>query len=55
MMPSMFWRGLWLSVGYAEVGPADGPAVVLLHGWPYDIHSFAGVTPLLASAGCLTR
>jgi pimeloyl-ACP methyl ester carboxylesterase len=40
-----------LSVGYAEVGPADGPAVVLLHGWPYDIHSFAEVTPLLAAAG----
>src|ERR1700727_3185078 len=34
-----------LSVGYAEVGPADGPAGVLLHGWPYDIHSFAEVTP----------
>jgi pimeloyl-ACP methyl ester carboxylesterase len=40
-----------LSVGYAEAGPADGPAVLLLHGWPYDIHSFAGVTPLLAAAG----
>ncbi len=40
-----------LSVGYAEAGPADGPAVLLLHGWPYDIHSFADVTPLLASAG----
>ena len=40
-----------LSVGYAEAGPADGPAVILLHGWPYDIHSFADVTPLLASAG----
>jgi pimeloyl-ACP methyl ester carboxylesterase len=40
-----------LSVGYAEVGPAGGPAVVLLHGWPYDIHSFAEVTPLLAAAG----
>jgi hypothetical protein len=33
-----------LSVGYAEAGPADGPAVLLLHGWPYDIHSFADVT-----------
>jgi pimeloyl-ACP methyl ester carboxylesterase len=44
MMPSMFWRGLWLSVGYAEVGSADGPAVLLLYGWPYDIHSFADVT-----------
>src|SRR5215831_4043522 len=40
-----------LNVGYAEAGPADGPAVILLHGWPYDIHSFAEVTPLLASAG----
>src|SRR5262249_6094852 len=40
-----------LSVGYAEAGPPDGPAVVLLHGWPYDIHSFADATPLLASAG----
>jgi pimeloyl-ACP methyl ester carboxylesterase len=40
-----------LSVGYAEVGPADGPTVVLLHGWPYDIHSFAEVTPPLAAAG----
>jgi len=40
-----------LSVGYAEAGPPDGPAVILLHGWPYDIHSFAEVTPLLASAG----
>ncbi len=35
----------------AEAGPADGPAVLLLHGWPYDIHSFADVTPLLAAAG----
>ena len=40
-----------LSVGYAEAGPADGPAVLLLHGWPYDIHSFADVTPALAAAG----
>src|SRR5580693_10350317 len=40
-----------LSVGYAEAGPADGRAVVLLHGWPYDIHSYADVTPVLASAG----
>jgi pimeloyl-ACP methyl ester carboxylesterase len=40
-----------LSVGYAEAGPPDGAAVVLLHGWPYDIHSFAEVTPLLAAAG----
>jgi pimeloyl-ACP methyl ester carboxylesterase len=40
-----------LSVGYAEAGPAEGPAVLLLHGWPYDIHSFAEATPVLASAG----
>jgi pimeloyl-ACP methyl ester carboxylesterase len=40
-----------LNVGYAEAGPADGPAVILLHGWPYDIHSFAEVAPLLAAAG----
>src|SRR5258708_9327146 len=40
-----------LSVGYAEAGPADGAAVILLHGWPYDIHSFAEVTPVLASPG----
>jgi pimeloyl-ACP methyl ester carboxylesterase len=40
-----------LNIGYAEAGPADGPAVVLLHGWPYDIHSFVDVTPLLAQAG----
>ncbi len=40
-----------LSVGYAEAGPSKGPAVVLLHGWPYDIHSFVDVTPVLASAG----
>jgi pimeloyl-ACP methyl ester carboxylesterase len=40
-----------LSIGYAEAGPPDGPAVLLLHGWPYDIHSYADVTRLLASAG----
>jgi pimeloyl-ACP methyl ester carboxylesterase len=40
-----------LNVGYAEAGPNDGPAVVLLHGWPYDIYSFVDVAPLLASAG----
>jgi pimeloyl-ACP methyl ester carboxylesterase len=40
-----------LTVGYAEAGPADGPAVMLLHGWPYDIHSYVDVAPLLASAG----
>jgi pimeloyl-ACP methyl ester carboxylesterase len=40
-----------LSVGYVDAGPPDGPAVLLLHGWPYDIHSFVDVTPSLASAG----
>jgi pimeloyl-ACP methyl ester carboxylesterase len=40
-----------LNVGYAEAGPADGPPVILLHGWPYDIHSFVDVAPLLASKG----
>src|SRR4051812_39718666 len=40
-----------LSVGYAEAGPADGRVVILLHGWPYDIHSFVDVAPLLASRG----
>ena len=40
-----------LNVGYAEAGPADGSAVILLHGWPYDIYSFVDVAPLLASAG----
>src|SRR3981189_884031 len=40
-----------LNVGYAEAGPADGPAVFLLHGWPYDIHSYVDVAPLLAAAG----
>jgi len=40
-----------LNIGYAEAGPADGPAVILLHGWPYDIYSFVDVAPMLASAG----
>jgi len=40
-----------LNVGYAEAGPADGPAAILLHGWPYDIYSFVDVTPVLAAAG----
>ena len=44
-----------LNVGYAEAGPGNGPAVVLLHGWPYDIHSFVDVAPLLASAGYRSR
>jgi pimeloyl-ACP methyl ester carboxylesterase len=40
-----------LNVGYVDAGPADRPAVVLLHGWPYDIHAFAEVTPSLIAAG----
>jgi pimeloyl-ACP methyl ester carboxylesterase len=40
-----------LSVGYAEAGPGDGPPILLLHGWPYDIHSYIEVAPALASAG----
>jgi pimeloyl-ACP methyl ester carboxylesterase len=40
-----------LNVGYVESGPSDGPAVVLLHGWPYDIHSYADVAAILASEG----
>src|SRR5262249_18440303 len=40
-----------LNVGYAETGPADGPPVILLHGWPYDIYAFVDVAPLLASTG----
>jgi pimeloyl-ACP methyl ester carboxylesterase len=40
-----------LNVGYAEAGPAGGTPVILLHGWPYDIHTYSDVTPLLASKG----
>ena len=40
-----------LTIGYAEAGPADGPVVILLHGWPYDIYAFADVVPVLAAAG----
>ena len=40
-----------LNVGYAEAGPATGPAVILLHGWPYDIHSFVDAAAILSSAG----
>ena len=41
-----------LNVGYVDAGPADGPVVLLLHGWPYDIHSFTETVPLLTAAGC---
>src|SRR4051794_4790956 len=40
-----------LTIDYAEAGPADGPVVILLHGWPYDIYAFVDVVPVLASAG----
>ena len=40
-----------LDIAYAELGPATGPAAILLHGWPYDIHAFAEVAPLLAAKG----
>jgi pimeloyl-ACP methyl ester carboxylesterase len=40
-----------LTIGYAEAGPANGPVILLLHGWPYDIYSYVDVAPLLASAG----
>ena len=40
-----------LDVGYAEAGPSNGSVVILLHGWPYDIHSYLEVVPLLTQAG----
>ncbi|WP_249779132.1 alpha/beta fold hydrolase [Bradyrhizobium sediminis] len=43
-----------LDIAYFEAGPADGPVVVLLHGFPYDIHSFVDVAPQLAAKGCRT-
>jgi pimeloyl-ACP methyl ester carboxylesterase len=43
-----------LNVAYYETGPADGPVVVLLHGFPYDIHSYVDVVPMLAARGCRT-
>src|SRR3982074_3680661 len=41
-----------LNVAYYEEGPADGPVVMLLHGFPYDIHSYVDVAPMLAAQGC---
>src|SRR6516165_9803770 len=41
-----------LNIAYYEAGPADGPVAVLLHGFPYDIHSYVDVAPLLAGQGC---
>jgi pimeloyl-ACP methyl ester carboxylesterase len=40
-----------LNVGYADAGPTNGPVAILLHGWPYDIHSYVGVVPLLVQKG----
>jgi len=41
-----------LNVGYVDAGPEDGPAVLLLHGWPYDIQAYDEVTPILVAQGC---
>ena len=41
-----------LNIAFFDSGPADGPAVMLLHGFPYDIHSYVDVAPMLASRGC---
>ena len=41
-----------LNIAYHEAGPADGPVAVLLHGFPYDIHSYVDVAPMLAAQGC---
>jgi hypothetical protein len=40
-----------MNIGYVETGPAEGPVVLLLHGWPYDVHTYAEVAPRLRSAG----
>ncbi len=45
-------RTATLDIGYLESGPADGPAVILLHGFPDDVHAYDGVAPLLAADGC---
>ncbi|MFD4639963.1 alpha/beta fold hydrolase [Lentzea sp. NPDC058436] len=49
--PTKQIRAGLLDIAYAEMGPANGPATILLHGWPYDIHSFADVAPALAAQG----
>ncbi|MEI9936584.1 MAG: alpha/beta hydrolase [Pseudomonadota bacterium] len=49
--PIKYIRAGVLNVAYVELGPGDGPAVILLHGWPYDIHSFDNVAPALAAKG----
>jgi pimeloyl-ACP methyl ester carboxylesterase len=48
--PKQIRAGL-LDISYVETGPSDGPPILLLHGWPYDIHSFEDVAPILASKG----
>ncbi|VTU31886.1 alpha/beta fold hydrolase [Variovorax sp. RA8] len=52
MTPVRQVRAGVLDIGYHESGPADGPPVLLVHGFPYDIHAYAGVAPLLAAKGC---
>ncbi|MDM0070276.1 alpha/beta hydrolase [Variovorax sp. J31P207] len=52
MQPLRTVRAGVLEVAYFEAGPADGPPVLLMHGFPYDIHSYAEVAPMLAEAGC---
>ena len=52
MTPLRQVRAGVLEVGYHESGPVDGPPVVLMHGFPYDIHAYAEVAPLLAAKGC---
>ena len=52
MAPLSSVRAGVLDVSYFGAGPADGPAVLLMHGFPYDIHAYAEVAPMLAAAGC---
>lgn len=52
MGPVRHVRAGVLDIGYVEAGPVDGPAVLLMHGFPYDIHAYAEVAPRLAAAGC---
>ncbi|MDM0034533.1 alpha/beta hydrolase [Variovorax sp. J22P271] len=52
MAPLRTVRAGVLEIAYFEAGPADGPPVLLMHGFPYDIHSYAEVAPMLAAAGC---
>ena len=52
MEPLRTIRAGVLEIAYFEAGPVDGPPVLLMHGFPYDIHSYAEVAPMLAAAGC---